>query len=163
MVKIFFFGERFLVCGKNFRMIVSLVWLWKIENLLKYWRRSDLFFAGNQHHRCLWRAVGGQRWTTLTSILVVVRKPSEDLLRLSLNNIWLFVRYFVPLPTYHPLYPFMTIMEIVSINHCGPSSTMKYYHKLPSGQFWAIEPLMSYLYYFDRIRNFKTNSWIYFE
>ena len=34
---------------------------------------SNLIFAGNQHHRCLWRGVGGQRWTTLTSVLVVVR------------------------------------------------------------------------------------------
>ena len=33
---------------------------------------SDLLFAGNEHHTCVWRAVGGQRWTTVTSILVVV-------------------------------------------------------------------------------------------
>ena len=39
---------------------------------------SDLLFAGNEHPRGLWRAVGGQRWTTLTSILVVIRDPSDS-------------------------------------------------------------------------------------
>ena len=39
---------------------------------------SDLLFAGNEYHRCLWRAVGGQRWTTLTSILVVIWDPSDQ-------------------------------------------------------------------------------------
>ena len=44
---------------------------------LKMRSSSDLLFAGNEHPRGLWRAVGGQRWTTLTSILVVVRVPSD--------------------------------------------------------------------------------------
>ena len=49
----------------------------KKGHYLKMRPSSDLLFAGNQHYRCLWRAVGGQRWTTLTSVLVVVRDLGE--------------------------------------------------------------------------------------
>ena len=50
----------------------------KKGHYLKMRYSSDLLFAGNEYHRCLWRAVGGQRWTTLTSILVVIRDPSDQ-------------------------------------------------------------------------------------
>ena len=51
----------------------------KNGHYLKMRPSSDLLFAGNEHPRGLWRAVGGQRWTTLTSILVVVWGPSVGL------------------------------------------------------------------------------------
>ena len=43
----------------------------KKGHYLKMRYSSDLLFAGNEHHTCVWRALGGQRWTTVTSILVV--------------------------------------------------------------------------------------------
>ena len=48
----------------------------KKGHYLKMRPSSDLLFAGNEYPRGLWRAVGGQRWAALTSILVVVRVPS---------------------------------------------------------------------------------------
>ena len=48
----------------------------KKGHYLKMRYSSDLLFAGNEHHTCVWIAAGGQRWTTVTSILVVVRITS---------------------------------------------------------------------------------------
>ena len=49
----------------------------KKGHYLKMRPSSDLLFARNEYPRGLRRAGGGQRWAALTSILVVVRVPSE--------------------------------------------------------------------------------------
>ena len=55
---------------------------------------SDLLFAGNEHHTCVWGAAGGQRWTTVTSILVVVWITSANYIS-KLNCYYTYYQFFL--------------------------------------------------------------------